>query len=388
MKRRFIALALAGLMATQACQTTTSTPMSDARPGGSGFAIGDLPDPSRNKPDDVWLYFFNNPVAYYREQRGDPPYYAEHTIVARAIEKCGHAGLSPDPKWRRSKKIAFYKKAIQTIPDRMECWAQSGPALAERRSTEIEYLRTLLPMVRKQPVPKGFEKTNMAYREQQVLADLTLEKELERFEKYMLSFGQAEVTMRKLMGLSKDFQRQERASWNRAAAAAVQDFQRDNPLNRPGPGQGLSSTPMMSDMLRGVPNASPGLKLAMANLDRTMMGDDAYFRVLNQRAVAAANAADAAARATGGGVKLTMTRCEKVELSHITQTSCSKEERAKIVARNEDAKRRGQAVQAEQDARAAAYNARAQEQAAKLRAARQAAKAAMEKCQFKNACYF
>lgn len=369
-------LAFLGVMILQACQTTT-LPQTVTRNESPGFQVGDLPNPARWKSDDLWRYFFGYGAQVFRERHDHGPHYSEHSLSSRVAAKCGDVLPFADPKWSNTRSISFYRKAKAETPKRMECWAKTGPELVERRGAEIEYLRTLLPVAANLPRAPGFAPNFLT--EERPRRELSLDHELKEFERNMKLFAQADDVLNSRIRQAKGWQKQERESWARAASIAVHEFSQDNPLNKPGPGQSPTGTTTMSNMLVGMPNVSPGLKLAMANLDRSMMGDDAYFRVLNQKAIASANAAEAARQRSVNGV-ISLTACKEVELNHVRRRVCSQEERAAAEEANRRSSEHFERVQTEQNARRTAEDAKREALAAKYAAAREASLAAIAKC--------
>lgn len=391
--RPLAALTLCALLGLGACgpTATSDTQAVTARGSAPAFEIGDLPDPARWDRDDLWLYFFNPRGRNYTDMRNPPAHYKDHTIIARVAEVCGRPVPIAEARWGHSRTIRFYEDAIETTPRRLACWAETGPKVAAARGAEIEYLQTLLPAVARQPVPRGFERVNVDYQTRFVAGMLDYDTELSLFESQVKQFATAIPSLQRRVGMTRGWQREERASWNRAAAMAVRDFAQDNPMNQPLPGQGGSRT-VFSDMFRNMPNADPRLGAALAELDRTMMGDDAFFRVQHQRAVAAARAAERANAGGGssGGSSITLTRCVREEFSHTTASLCEEGDRAEAIAENDRARREQESRQASIDARRARERAARDANFARLRAAKEAAEAAMAECRARsrvvNAC--
>jgi len=187
----------------------------------------------------------------------------------------------PPRRSSNSAAIRFLARAIEETPKRAECWAKTGPELVERRAAELEYLHTLAPYVKTLKHPRGVAHDTSSL-VNTTMTLLSFEKEMDQYERSMRAFATVNQGLMRDIRQYKGWRSAERAGWARAASAAVADFAQDNPFNQPSPGQGLATNTFMTNMARSMPNASPGLVAAMANLDRTMMGDDAYFRVVNQ----------------------------------------------------------------------------------------------------------
>lgn len=333
-----------------ACISTTTTQPTVSRNVSSGFDIGDLPDPRKWGEDAVWAYFFpsNVPASHkerYRAKGYPGPW--DQTIAARTRAACK---LKGDPGIGASSRALekYYRAALADFPRYTDCYIKTGPALAERRMAELAYLNELFDGVKDRPFPEWAVNPHFHDSEKQsVERKLTIDRELRDFEKTVNKLPEYADRLNKRIIVYGGFVRDNQRSWSNALNSALPDFARDNPLNKPGPGN--SGLTLTTDL---VTNASPDVAFALANLDRTMFGQEAYYRELDRRAAAAGAARRAQCISPGGassGANLVLHRCPPY--TKPKGNTCARDEQA-IAARdrNEAERQKLDAYYADQQA--------------------------------------
>lgn len=290
--KRLAVLSVLSLLA--ACQSSDVRPKASAVTE-SGFAIRDLPDPA------TWNY---QRIANYFGASGRKGYvhYYDHSISSRLSAKCGAVMQYSGPKGSYARKIAFYERLKTDTPRRAKCWSDTAPTLYERRIQEIIYLKKLAADFFEIPPPTG-QKPVPAYA-REMWDKHSFDKELASLERDIRAFGDVNRQIDGQIRQQKQWRRADRKSWERAITTGLNNFSKSNVLAQPPPGSG-----MVQPIASSFPNASPELRIALDNLDRTMMGEEAYARVLGQRAAAAAaQSAYASSGSSGSAGSITLTR--------------------------------------------------------------------------------
>ena len=296
MQAKCLAIVLFGLLLS-ACQTSESeispTPSSE----GGGFALRGLPDPASWGYTKLYNY-------YYWQSKKGYVHWRDHTLVGRATKKCGMVMQHIGNKGTFSTRIYFYEQLKKKTPERAQCWSDTAQSATERRIQEVIYLKALYDNLKGIRGPKGQE----AFGKEGSFTDdvwknYSFAKELDKFEKEMNKFRSVNAWIDAAIRNEKRRRKKELDSWGRAAAVAVSNFSQSNAFTRPPPGSSVVSS--TSDLF---PNASPAVKMSLENLDRNVMGEQAYSRRLAQQAEAAARATEYRSSSTSSGSGLTLKR--------------------------------------------------------------------------------
>lgn len=269
---------LLALIMLGAC-TENNAPNNVAKNTSEVFEIKDLPDPQSWKEDEIWRYFFD-----HRGHKETFITFDDQTLTGRVRDQCGLVIVAAPKGSSPSRNISFYKNQMYKLPKKVECWATSAPKMMERRAEELEYLKGLLPLVERLPVPNGETAYDWSKNSDlNKVRNATLSDEVASFEMEMQRFATAPDYFQNFIGGENRLRRSNRESWKRAASIAAEDFARDNPFNRPSPGQAPLSTglTLSQDIIY---TNNPAVKLALANLDNTMFGEHALAQELSRRA--------------------------------------------------------------------------------------------------------
>ena len=273
-KITILSLLLSVAMLSGCLQTSETKSPGDgvSKSASAKFEIRDLPDPNRMSQEEVSRYFTG-----HKQYKGTYSY--KHSVSSRLGAICGPVIPSMIGGSERA-KIAYYQKmrAPAETEKRAKCWADRAPGVIERRAAELVYLNGILDANMR--FWRGdAEKTRLlTFNQKAHFNDKTLESDIDFLAYEMRNFASVGLALLKKISSARGFQNDRRQSNQRAWGHALNEFSKDNPFNRPGPGQNPNANITRTSTM--IPGASPALQLALDQMDRTMFGEQAFYKAL------------------------------------------------------------------------------------------------------------